>query len=87
MCQFKSAIILKERIYCPLNKDSHSDMLEDLGIKDDSCFPNFVRIEMIPKDGDIFNHNINNWEMNVKSTATLWCVLQNLINERRNLNE
>jgi hypothetical protein len=65
MCQFKSAIVLKDRIVCPLDKDSHTEILEDLGIKDESHFPNFVRIEMIPSDGDIFNHVITNWNLRV----------------------
>ena len=65
MCQFKSAIVLKNRIVCPLDLDSHTDILESINMKDDNEFPNFVRIEMIPKDGDIFNHNLNNWVLKV----------------------
>jgi hypothetical protein len=65
MCRFKSVIILREKIYCPPNYDHHSQILEELGIKDDSNFPNFVRVEMIPKDNDIFNHNLDNWKLNV----------------------
>jgi hypothetical protein len=40
-------------------------MLEELGIKDDSLFPNFVRVEITPKGGDIWNHDINNWKLRV----------------------
>ena len=65
MCKFKSAIVLKSKIVCPLDKDSHSEILNDLGIKDDNSFPNFVRIEMIPIDGDVFNHDLSNWKLNV----------------------
>jgi hypothetical protein len=65
MCEFKSGIVLKDRIYCPLNHDHHTQMLEELGIRDDSQFPNFVRVEMIPRDGDVFNHDLNNWKLNV----------------------
>jgi hypothetical protein len=65
MCKFKSGIVLKDRIYCPLNHDHHTQMLEELGIRDDSQFPNFVRVEMIPRDGDVFNHDLNNWKLNV----------------------
>ena len=63
MCNLKSAIILKERIYCPLNHNHHSQMLEELNIKDTSCFPNFVRVEMTPIDYDIFNHDLTNWKL------------------------
>ena len=65
MCQFKSFIVFKEKIYWDKKKDSHSDMLEDLKVNDDSCFPNFVRVEVVPKDGDIFNHDLNNWNIKV----------------------
>jgi len=58
MCQVKSAIVLKDRIYMPFKHDHHSQMLEELGIKDDSRFPNFVRVEITPKDGDIWNHEM-----------------------------
>jgi len=34
-------------------------------IKDDSLNPNFVRVELLPKDGDIFNHSIKNWNLKV----------------------
>lgn len=33
MCQMKSAIILKDRVFIP-DYDSHSDMLKELGIED-----------------------------------------------------
>ena len=65
MCQIKSAIVLKDRIYMPFKHDHHSQMLEELGVKDDSQFPNFVRVEITPKDGDIWNHDINNWKLRV----------------------
>ena len=65
MCQFKSAIVLKDRIYCPLKHDHHTQMLEELNIKDDNEFPNFVRVEMVPKDRDVFNHNLENWILHV----------------------
>jgi hypothetical protein len=40
-------------------------MLEELNIKDDNEFPNFVRVEMVPKDRDVFNHNLENWILHV----------------------
>ena len=65
MCQFKSGIVLPDKIVVPLDKDSHTNILKSLGIKDDSEFPNFVRIEYVPKDGDIFNHDPDNWVLKV----------------------
>ena len=61
LCKLKSAIILKDRVYMPFDHDHHSKMLEELGIQDKTQFPNFVRIETIPKDGNLFNHNEDNW--------------------------
>lgn len=65
MCNIKSAIVLKNRIYCPLDTDHHTEMLEKLGIKDNSINPDFVRVEMQSIDGDIFNHNLDNWKLRV----------------------
>ena len=65
MCNIKSAIVLKNKIYCPLDFDSHTEMLEKLGIKDTRMNPDFVRVEMIPADGDLFNHDLANWKLKV----------------------
>jgi len=50
-----------------LKEDSHSILLEKLNIKDDyfNATKTFVRCEMIPKDGDVFNHSMDNWKLNV----------------------
>ena len=52
MCQLKSCLVLKERVYCP-EYDSHQDMLDKLGIKDDylGASKTFVRVELLPPDG------------------------------------
>lgn len=65
MCKLKSAIVLKDRIYMPYEHNHHSEMLNELGIKDNSEFPNFVRVEITPVDDDIFNHDLNNWKMHI----------------------
>ena len=65
MCQIKSAIILKDKTFCPFDYDDHSKMLEELGIKDNTKTPDFVRVEMNPKDGNIFNHDLDNWVLKV----------------------
>lgn len=53
MCQFKSGIILKNKVVlAPEGNDSHSDLLESLGIEDSylNASKTFVRVELIPKD-------------------------------------
>lgn len=54
MCEFKSMILLKDRVFCPADTDEHSKMLEVLGIKDDKPQANFVKVEIRPPDGDVF---------------------------------
>uniref|UniRef100_A0AAU8AZU2 Uncharacterized protein n=1 Tax=Dulem virus 35 TaxID=3145753 RepID=A0AAU8AZU2_9CAUD len=55
MCRFKSGIILKSKIVlAPGANDSHGDLLNSLGIKDDyiNASKTFVRVELIPQDGE-----------------------------------
>ena len=61
MCQFKSGIILKNRVFVP-DYDSHTQMLEELGIEDNyvNAKKMFVRAELIPANGDPFS-DINTW--------------------------
>ena len=70
MCKLKSAIILKDRIFIP-NFDSHSDMLEYLGIEDNylGASKKFVRAELSPVDGDVFT-DIDGWEFVVDQDIT-----------------
>ena len=65
MCKLKSAIILKNRVFVP-EYDSHTEMLEELGIKDDylNASKTFVRVELSPDDGDVFS-DIDTWELSV----------------------
>ena len=65
MCKLKSAIILKNKIFMP-DYDSHTDMLRELGIKDDylGASKKFVRAELFPNDGDVFS-DIDNWRFKV----------------------
>ena len=65
MCQLKSGIILKNRVFVP-EYDSHTDMLKELGIKDDylNASKTFVRVELSPTDGDVFS-DIDTWMLNV----------------------
>ena len=63
MCQFKSALVLKDTIFLP-DYDSHDKMLQELGIKDN--FTNaskvFVRVELSPADRDIFSA-VDGWKL------------------------
>ena len=65
MCRFKSALVLKNRIFLP-DYDSHDKMLQELGISDN--FTNaskvFVRVELYPADGNVFSA-VDDWEMKV----------------------
>ena len=54
MCQMKSGIILKDRIFIP-DYDSHTDMLAELGISDtrQNAERLFIRAELLPPNGDV----------------------------------
>ena len=70
MCKLKSAIILKDRIFMP-DYDSHSKMLEELGITDDyfNASKVFVRAELSPQNGDVFS-DIDGWKFSVDQDIT-----------------
>jgi hypothetical protein len=65
MCKFLSGIITKNKTIYDLDKDSHEDLIIKAGLKDTSRNPNFVRVELVPIDGDVFNHNPKNWKLEV----------------------
>lgn len=55
MCNFKSGIILKNKVVlAPEGNESHSNLLESLGIEDNhiNATKTFVRAELIPKNDD-----------------------------------
>ena len=70
MCKFKSAIILKDRVFVP-DYDSHTEMLEELGIADTRANAErlFVRAELIPKNYDVFS-DVSEWRFNVDQDIT-----------------
>ena len=70
MCKLKSAIILRNKIFMP-DYDSHSKMLDELGITDDyfNASKVFVRAELSPADGNIFS-DIDGWEFHVDQDIT-----------------
>jgi hypothetical protein len=71
MCDFKSAIVLKDRVYVP-DHDSHETMLEELGIKDDfaNASKRFVRVELSPTDGNKAG-DVEDWKLKVDQDITL----------------
>ena len=65
MCKLKSMIALKDRIYIA-EHDSHQNMLNEIGIKDDylGASKKFVRLELSPPDGDPFS-DVETWQLKV----------------------
>lgn len=70
MCKLKSAIILKNRIFMP-DYNSHSKMLEELGITDNyiNASKVFVRAELTPENRDVFS-DIDSWKFSVDQDIT-----------------
>lgn len=67
MCQFKSGIILKSKVVLtPEGNESHSDLLESLGIEDTymNASKTFVRAELIPKNDDKMT-DVKEWRYKV----------------------
>ena len=72
MCQLKSCLVLKDRVYCP-DYDSHQDMLDKLGIKDDylGASKTFVRVELTPPDGmRSLMEPLDRWTLKVDQDVT-----------------
>lgn len=72
MCQLKSCLVLKDRVYCP-GYDSHQDMLDKLGITDDYLHASktFVRVELTPPDGvKSLMEPLSRWTLNVDQDVT-----------------
>lgn len=72
MCRFKSGIIFKGRVVlAPDGNESHSDLLEKLGVEDNTMgeMTRFVRAELLPKD-DNKATPIEEWIFNVDQDMT-----------------
>lgn len=72
MCQLKSCLVLKDRVYCP-DYDSHQDMLDKLGIKDDylGASKTFVRVELLPPNGvRSLMEPLDRWTLKVDQDVT-----------------
>lgn len=67
MCQFKSGVILKNRVVLtPEGNESHSNLLESLGIEDThmNASKTFVRAELIPKNDNKMS-DVKDWRYKV----------------------
>ena len=67
MCKFKSGIILKSKVVlAPEGNESHSDLLESLGIEDNymNASKTFVRVELIPKNNNKMS-DVKEWRYKV----------------------
>ena len=67
MCNFKSGIILKNKVVlAPEGNENHSDLLENLEIEDThmNASKTFVRAELIPKNNDKMT-NVKDWRYKV----------------------
>ena len=67
MCQLKSCLVLKDRVFCP-DYNSHQQMLEEFGIEDDYLHASktFVRVELTPPDNTkSLIEPLNRWTLKV----------------------
>lgn len=68
MCEFKSGIIFKNRVeLAPLGNESHSSLLEKLGVEDNefNASKKFVRAELIPPEKYVITSDISKWTYKV----------------------
>lgn len=68
MCRFKSGVILKNKVViAPGENDSHTDLLESLGIEDSyiNAEKVFVRAELVPEDDE--------WWVSPEEHPEKWC--------------
>ena len=72
MCKFKSGLIFKNRVVlAPENNESHSDLLESLGIENtrQNAMRMFIRAELIPKDNNKAS-DVSEWTFKVDQDIT-----------------
>ena len=72
MCNFKSGIILKNRVViAPKDNDSHNNLLEQLNIEDTevNAMTKFVRAELIPPNHEWWT-DPDTWKFNVDQDIT-----------------
>lgn len=68
MCQLKSCLVLKDRVFCP-DYNSHQQMLKKLGIEDSYLHASktFVRVELTPPNNNTksLREPLNRWTLRV----------------------
>lgn len=72
MCQLKSCLVLKDRVFCP-DYNSHQSMLEELDIEDDYLHASktFVRVELTPPDNTkLLIEPLDKWTLKVDQDVT-----------------
>ena len=72
MCNFKSGLIFKNKVVLsPENNESHSDLLESLGIEDtrQNAMRMFIRAELIPKNNNKAS-DVSEWTFKVDQDIT-----------------
>ena len=72
MCRFRSGIILKTRcVIAQEENDSHSDLLESMGIEDtaENAMRVFVRAELLPPKNEWWT-NPDTWKVNIDQDIT-----------------
>ena len=69
MCKFFSCCVDKKgHVYWEPGVNNHHEIVEIFKLKDDTDNQQelkFARVEIKPKDGDIFNKNIDNWGLRI----------------------
>lgn len=73
MCQLKSCLVLKDRVFCP-DYDSHQQMLKELGIEDNYLHASktFVRVELLPPNTNTrsLREPLDRWTLRVDQDIT-----------------
>ena len=65
MCRFFSGIITKKGIVFDFDNDSHEFLLEKAKLDDTTKDPQFVRVELLQEDNDIFNFDLSTWKISI----------------------
>jgi len=91
MCKYFSCIIDRNgQVYWLKNSNSHEDIIRINNLKDDKIEDrDFVRIEIIPKDGKRVTRNKKDWVLKVDEPGTLpkWYIKNKKQNEKLCWNE
>ena len=82
MCNFFSCIITKDfTVLWNKDTDAHEELIKDNKLNDSLKVGNgsrtWMKAEITPKDGDIFNHAPENWEIKIDEQITEQWYLRN----------